>query len=140
MDALHGVAFVHRLRNRKDTFVRRGFQRGIEVLDMQFLVLRKAVHTLPDHTETFLDRVFESAADSHHFAYGFHGTAEFTIDTTELTQVPTRDLTNDVVQRGFEESRCGLRDGVGQFEQSVSKSEFCSYKSEWIPSSLGCQR
>ena len=75
MNALHGVAFVHRLRNRKDTFVRRGFQRGIEVLDMQFLVLRKAVHPLPDHTETFLNRVFESAADSHHLAYGFHRTA-----------------------------------------------------------------
>ena len=75
MNALHGVAFVHRLRNRKDTLVRRGFQRGIEVLDMQFFILRKAVHPLPDHTKAFLDRVFESAADGHHLAYGFHRTA-----------------------------------------------------------------
>ena len=122
MNALHAISFIHRLCDSKNTLVCRCFESRIQIIHTQILILRKTMHALADHTQAFLHGIFECTADSHHFAYRLHGTAEFTIHAAELTQIPTRDLTYHVIQCRFKERRSGLRHRVFQFKQAISKA------------------
>ena len=63
---------MHRLRNHKNTLVRRFTQSGVDICYFQFLILHKAVHALSDHTQTFLNGFLKCPSDSHHFAHRLH--------------------------------------------------------------------
>ena len=123
----------------EDALVGRCFQGRVQVIDMQVFVLGETVHALTYHTQAFLDSLFERAADGHHLAHGFHGTAQFAVDATELAQIPAGDLTNHVIQRGFEEGGGRFGDRVVQFEQPVPQAEFGCHKRQRIARGFGCE-
>ena len=50
----------------------------------------------------------------------------------ELTQIPTGNFTDYVIQGRFEESAGGFGYGVFQIEKPIAQSEFCCNKSQWI--------
>ena len=62
------------------------------------VVAHKSVHALTNHSQTFLDHFLEGATDAHDFANRFHGRTDETAHTGELGKVPTRYLTDHVVQ------------------------------------------
>ena len=139
MYTLHAISFIHSLRYSENALVCRCFKRGIQIIDMEVFILRKSMHSLTNHSETLLDSIFECATNSHYFTYGLHGTTQLAVHAAELTQVPARNLTNNIVQRRFEEGRGRLCHRVFQFKQSVSKTKFGRHECQRITGSLGSQ-
>ena len=58
----------------------------------------EAANSLPE-------RLFERAADRHHFADRFHLRAEHGLRAGELLELPARDLDDDVIDRRFKARR-----------------------------------
>ena len=104
VDAVDGVfRQVHGLRDHEHALVRRLPKGGIDIGDLQLLVLHETVHPLADHAQTLLQGFLEVTADGHHFSHTLHRRTEFLIHTTELRQVPTRNLTHHIVEGRLEE-------------------------------------
>ena len=82
---IDGVASAKRFRDHENTFIGRFAQGFINVGNNQFFVLHKTMHSLSDHTKTFLDSFFKSASDSHHFTHRFHRRTQLSIYTVEFT-------------------------------------------------------
>ena len=102
------------------------------------MVLYEAMHALPYHAQTFLKRLFEGTADSHHLSDTLHGGTEFTLHTMELGQVPARNLHDDIVKGGLEESRGGLGNAVLQVEETIAQTKFSSHEGKGVTGSLRC--
>ena len=73
MYLVNGITLVHRLGNDEHTLVRRFPQSSVDIGDLQFLVLYKAMHTLSYHAQTFLDGLLKVTANRHHLTHRFHG-------------------------------------------------------------------
>ena len=99
-DALNGVALFQCLRNSEDSQVGGVCQCVVEVVELGMVVAYETVHALTNHAQTLLNHLFERAADRHDFTYRLHAGTNLTADTGKLGEVPTRNLTNHVVQRG----------------------------------------
>ena len=72
VDLVNGVTLVHSLRDDEHTLVGRLAQSCVDIVNLKFLILYEAVHTLTNHTQTLLDSLLEVATDSHHLAYRLH--------------------------------------------------------------------
>ena len=72
MDLVDGVALMHSLRDDEHTLVGRLAQSCVDIVNLKFLILYEAVHTLTNHTQTLLDSLLEVSTDSHHLAYRLH--------------------------------------------------------------------
>ena len=97
------------------------------------------MHPLSYHAEPFLNRFFKRASDSHYFTYRFHRRTQLFIYTVEFTQIPTWNLTYNIVQCRFEKSRSSLCYRVLQVEESVTQSQFGCNESQRITSCFRCQ-
>ena len=94
------------------------------------------MHALTNHTQALLDSLLEGATDSHHLAYRLHAGTEFLVNTMELRQVPTGNLTYHIVEGGLEESTRSLGDTVLQFKQTIAHTQLSSNESQGIASGL----
>ena len=139
VNLIYGIALVHCLGYHEDTLICRLLQGSIDVLNLQLLVFYEAVHALANHTKTLLDSLLKVATDGHHLADRLHGRTQLLVNTTELTQVPTWNLTNHVVEGWLEESRCSLGNRVLQLEQAITHTELCCNESQRITCSLRSQ-
>ena len=139
MNPVYRITFLHGLGDDKDTLVGRFVQGGIDVVDLQFLVLHKTMHPLAYHAQAFLDSFLESTAYGHHLAYRLHGGTQLAVHTSELAQVPARYLAHHIIQRRLEEGRCRFRHGVFQFKKPVAQPQFGSHESQRITRGLGSQ-
>ena len=119
---INGISLVHGLGNDEHALVGWLAQCLVDVLNLKFFVLHKAVHPLSNHAKSLLDSLFKVAADGHHFSNRLHGRAQFFVNTTEFGQVPTWNFAYHVVESRFEEGTGGLGDGVFQVEQAVTHS------------------
>ena len=72
VDLVDGVALMHSLRDDEHTLVGRLAQSCVDIVNLKFLILHEAVHTLTNHAQTLLDSLLEVATDSHHLAYRLH--------------------------------------------------------------------
>ena len=72
MYLVNSVTRTHSLRDYEDTFVGRFAESLVDIIDNKLLVFNETVHSLTNHTETFLDSFFESTSDSHHLTYRLH--------------------------------------------------------------------
>ena len=66
------IALVESLLDNEDTHVGRSVERTVDVGDLKFLVLDKAVHSLSDHAEPFLNSLLECSADGHDLSDRLH--------------------------------------------------------------------
>ena len=136
---IDGVAGTKSLRDNKNSFISRFAQSLVDVGNNQLLVFYKSVHSLSNHAEPFLDSFFKSTTDSHHLTDRFHRRSQFFIYTVEFTQIPTWNLTYNIIQCRFEESRSSLCYRVLQVEESVTQSQFSRNESQRITRCLRCQ-
>ena len=139
VNLLYGVAEMKGFLHHEHTLVGGGFKGCIHIINFQFVIADKAVQTLSNHAETFLDGLFEGASNCHHFAHRLHGRTQFTVNTTELAEVPTGYLAHHIVEGWLEEGRGGLGDRVFQVEESVAETEFGCNKGERIARGFRCQ-
>ena len=98
VDAVDGVTLFQSLSDGEDTQVGWVGQLFVKVVELRVVVAHKTVHTLTNHTQTFLDEFLESATDGHDFTHRLHAGANLTAHTHELGQVPTWNLTDEVVE------------------------------------------
>ena len=139
MDALHRISLPHGFGYDEDTLVGRFVQGLVHIGDDEFLVFHKAVHALPYHPEAFLYGFLESASYGHHLSHRFHAGAEHLVHSVKLAEIPTRNLTDYIVESRLEESRSLFGYRVLQFKQAIAQSQFGSHKGKRISCSLRCQ-
>ena len=72
MDTFYGIPFFQRFCYGEDTQVGRVSQGVVQVVEFQVVVSYETVHTLSDHTQTFLHDLFEALTDRHDFADRLH--------------------------------------------------------------------
>lgn len=101
-DLVDGVAAVHGVRNGEHALVGGGLELGVQVNGHESLSLVEAKVAGVDGTNGLLDGLLEGAANGHDLTNTLHGRAEKSGDTSELLQIPSRDLDNAVVERGLE--------------------------------------
>ena len=133
---VYGVAGTEGFRDDENTFIGRLAQGLVYVENDEFLVLYKAVHALAYHTQAFLNGFLEGAADGHDLAHGLHRRTQFLVYAVKLAEVPARYLAHHVVQRGLEEGRGSLGNGVLQVEQSVAQAQLGGHKCQRIAGSF----
>ena len=89
-----------------------------------------------NRTNRLLDRFFKRPSDAHDLTDTLHATAQESTDATELLEVPTGNLDDNVVQTRLEAGRRDSGDGVSDFVQGDIETEFSGDKGEWISSSF----
>ena len=139
MDLVDGISGEESLFDDEDALIGGRFEGGFDVVDFQFLVAHKAVHALSNHAQSLLNGLFKSAPDGHHFAHGFHRTAQFAVDSAELAQIPAWDFADHIVECGFEEGGSRLGHRVLQVEEPVAQAQLCRHKCEGIARRFGSQ-
>ena len=72
MDAFYRIAFFKCFCDSEDTQVGRVSQCIVQVVEFHVVVSNETVHTLSDHTQTFLHDLFEALTDRHDLADRFH--------------------------------------------------------------------
>mmetsp|Transcript_18365 Transcript_18365/g.28644 ORF Transcript_18365/g.28644 Transcript_18365/m.28644 type:complete len:839 (-) Transcript_18365:393-2909(-) len=92
------------------------------------------------HAHCLLDALLPGAPNGHHLAHGLHGRADLRGHLGELGQVPAGDLGHDVVQRGLEEGRGLLRDGVADLGQRDAQRQLGRHEGQRVARGLGGQR
>jgi hypothetical protein len=103
-DLVDGVAAVHGVGNGEHALVGGGLELGVEVDRHESLGLVETKVARVDGTDGLLNSLLEGAANGHDLTNTLHGRAKKSGDTSELLQIPSRDLDNAVVERGFEAS------------------------------------
>ena len=71
------------------------------------IVPDKAVHTLTDHAEAFLDNFFEASSDGHDFSNRFHAGTDTAGNSGKFCQVPAGNLTDHIIQLRSDVCRVG---------------------------------
>jgi hypothetical protein len=90
-----------------------------------------------DLTNSLLEGLLESSADGHDFADRLHGRTDVTLNMLELGQIPLGDLGDNVIERRLEAGGGRLGNSVGQFGESVTKSDLGSGVRKRVTSGLG---
>ena len=88
----------------------------------------------------FRKRLFERAADGHHFAHRFHLGAQRGIDARELLERPLGDLDHHVIDGRLETGRGLARDVVGDLVEPVAHGQLGGDLGDGEPGGLGGQR
>ena len=97
-ESLYGVALFKSLSNGEDTEVGWVGKFLVEVVEFDMIVAYKSVHSLTNHTETLLKHFLKRAADRHNLAYRLHRRTDLTAHACELGEVPTWNLTDEIVE------------------------------------------
>ena len=139
VNLVDGVAGTHSLGDDEDALVGRLAQCLVNIGNLQLLVVNEAVHALTNHAETLLDNLLEGATDRHHLTYGLHGRTNLAVYATELTEVPTRYLTYNIVDGGLEERGGNLGYRVLQVEEAIAQANLGSHEGQGEACSLGCK-
>ena len=123
VDSVDGVTAFQCVSNDEDTFVGWVLQGIVDIDIGKLFVGYKAVHALADHAEALLDHLFEATTDGHHLTDRFHAGAQLARNPLEFTEVPTRNLADNVVEGRFEAGGCAFGHGIFQFVQTVTKTQ-----------------
>ena len=97
-ESLYCVAFLKSLGNGEDTEVCWVGKFLVEIVELDMVVTYKSVHPLTNHTETLLKHFLKRAADRHNLAHRLHGRTDLTAYASELGQIPTWNLTDEIVE------------------------------------------
>lgn len=138
-DLVDGVAVVHGVRNGEHALVGGGLELGVEVNRHESLSLVETKVARVDGTDGLLDSLLEGATNGHDLTNTLHGRAEKSGHTSELLQIPSGNLDNAVVERGFEASAGRLGHGVLDLVQGNVETKLGSDKGQGVTSSLGSE-
>ena len=137
-NAVNSIPFLQGLSDGKHTQVGRMGQFIIQIIEFQTVIAYKTVHALSDHTQPLLDNLLKSTSDRHDFTNRLHAGTDFTADTREFRQVPTRDLTNQIIQLRSDVRRVGSSHLTDLVER-IAQCNLGSHKRQRETGSLGCQ-
>ena len=98
IDAVDRISFFQSLRDGKYTQIGRVGQFFVKIVKSNIIIPHKSMHSLTDHTETFLNNLFKRTPDRHDFAYGLHARTDFAGYTCKLGKVPTGYLTDIIIE------------------------------------------
>ena len=98
LNALNGITLFEGLSDGEDTKVGWIGKFLIEVLEFRMVITHEAVHTLTDHTQTLLHHLLEAASNRHNLTHRLHRRTDLTAYTSKLSEVPTGNLTNHIVE------------------------------------------
>src|ERR1700758_1052881 len=93
-----------------------------------------------ERTHALEQRLFERAADGHHFANRFHLRAEAFVGARKFLELPLGNLYDDVVEGRLERGRSLARDVVGNFVERVAHRQLGRNFRNGKAGSLGSQR
>jgi hypothetical protein len=136
-DLVDGVATVHGVGNGEHALVRGSLELGVQVDRHESLSLVETKVAWVDGTNGLLDSLLEGAANSHDLTNTLHGRAKKSRDTSELLQIPSRNLDNTVVERGLEAGACRLGHRVLDLVKRNVQTKLSSDKGQGITSGLG---
>lgn len=137
MDLVQGVALVESLGEGVDTGRSGVSQLLIDILHDFWASLETLVTSHLDGSESFLKGFFPGSTNGHDLTDRFHLGAELRLHTSELVQIPSRDLGNDVIERRLEAGRGGLGDGVTDLRERNTQAELGSDESDRVSGGLG---
>ncbi len=69
MDALHGIAFLKGTGYGEYAFVGGSGEGVVQIVEFHRTIAHETVHSLSDHSESFLNHFLECAANGHHLAH-----------------------------------------------------------------------
>ena len=69
VNLVYSIAFMHSLGDYEHTLVCRLAKSSIDILNLKFLILNKAVHALTNHAKTLLNGLLKIAANGHNLTY-----------------------------------------------------------------------
>ena len=97
------------------------------------------MHALPNHAQTLLHNLLEGASDGHDLADGLHAGADATTDASKLRQVPTGDLSDEVIHLRSDggRARCAR---FADLVERVANRQLGRDEGQWIAARLGGQR
>src|SRR3569833_388767 len=137
VDTIDRVVFVkHGLADRQPPPVARVLELKVKIGK---LIALEADNSRVYLADCLLEGLLDRPANGHDFADRLHGASDISLDVLELGKVPTRDLGDDVIERGLEIGRCGLGDGIGEFWQAVAETNLGGRVGKRISGGLGCQ-
>ena len=91
------------------------------------------------HPHRLLDDLWERAADGHHLAHALHLAADASGHSSELAQVPARELADDIVERGLEKGRGLLSDPIRDLGQREAQRQLGGHVGERVAGCLAGQ-
>jgi hypothetical protein len=137
MNLLDRVVLVeHGLTNGEPSAVGGVLKLKVEILKLVTLESDKSGVNLAD---SLLERLLKGSANSHNLTDRLHGTANVALDVLELGKIPSRNLSNNVVQRRLEVGGSGLGDRIRQLGEGVSETNLGGGVSQGVSGSLGGQ-
>ncbi len=138
LDALHAVALLQGLGEGEDAEVGGVSQLLVEVLEADMVVADEAVHALPYHPQALLQHLLEAASDAHDLAHRLHAGAYLAAYASELREVPSGNLADEVVQRG---SNVGTvcRAHLAYLVEGVAQGYLRCHKGQRIARRLACE-
>ena len=130
------ITLFQSLCNGEDAEVGRISKGVLQIVELRMVVTHEAVHALSNHTQAFLNHLLERTSDRHDLTNRLHAGANLTAHTYELRQVPTRNLTNHIVEaRSHICGRC--RTHLTNLVKGVAEGNLRCHEGEGITCCLG---
>lgn len=151
-DLIHCVTLMERRSESKNTLVRRVCELLIDILNevilsntsattsrarRQISYLAEARKLIVNGSDSFLDRLFESATNAHHLTNTLHAAAQQPTNPTELLQIPAWNLDHDVVQAGLETRTCDFGHRILDLVEWDTQAELRCNEGEGITRCFG---
>ncbi|KAH0294696.1 carbamoyl-phosphate synth, partial [Aureobasidium sp. EXF-3399] len=127
-DLVDGVARVHGISDGKHSLVRRSLQLLVDRHESVGLLEAEVANI--DSTDSLLNGFFECSSNAHDFTNTLHGGAEESGDASELFQIPTRNLDDNVVEGRLEAGAGNLGDSVLDLVQRDTETKLGSDESQ----------
>ena len=133
---IDGVPLPESTGNGKDPLVSRLGELSVQVLEGE-TVPGKTLGTHIQHPDGLLEHLLEGSPDGHHLTHGFHLRPKDGADLSELDEIPSRELEDDVIQ-GWLETGHGLPGhGIPELGEAVPQGKLGSDEGKGIPGGLG---
>ncbi|KAF3384345.1 hypothetical protein F1880_003105 [Penicillium rolfsii] len=136
-DVVNTVAGSHGVGNGEQALIRGSLKLGLDRHESVSLVESQIVEV--NRADGLLNSLLESATDTHDLTNRLHGRAKLSGNTSELLQIPARDLDHTVIKRGLKAGASRLGDRVLDLVQGDTQTQLSGNEGKRVTGSLGGQ-